>query len=168
MLQDVGMLEAAKNAIREENGVYMMVHHLGHENPKLLTILTDCLRILAIKNAATKELILQGNGPTLLVNIMKHQTYKNLIFMTSRLLKGKIVISTWVYLKYVNFFILSFLYGTSNTITSVCFEKGLSKKKVLTRQFWLQLKLPSEALWKQFWVFWGKNKVDATFRFATC
>ena len=91
LFQDVGMLEAAKNAIRQENGVYMMVHHLGHENPKLLTILTDCLRILAIKNAATKELILQGNGPTLLVNIMKHQTYKNLIFMTSRLLKGKLL-----------------------------------------------------------------------------
>ena len=89
LFQDTGMLEVAKNQIRAENGVHLMVHHLGHDNPKLLTILTDCLRILALKNAATKEIILQGNGPTMLINFMKHQTDKKLLFMTSRLLKGK-------------------------------------------------------------------------------
>ena len=65
-----------------------MVKLLNRDNVKLLTILTDCLRILATKNPHTKAIILQGNGPQLLVNIMRHQDYKNLIVMTARLLKG--------------------------------------------------------------------------------
>jgi hypothetical protein len=75
--------------VREANGVHIMVRLLSRDNVKLLTILTDCLRILAMKNQPTKMIILEGNGPNLLVNIMKHQDYKNLIVMTARLLKGK-------------------------------------------------------------------------------
>jgi hypothetical protein len=69
-----------------------MVKLLNRDNVKLLTILTDCLRILSVKNQPTKVIILQGNGPALLVNIMKHKDYKNLIVMTARLLKGKLFV----------------------------------------------------------------------------
>jgi hypothetical protein len=71
-----------------------MVKLLKRENVKLLTILTDCLRILATKNPPTKAIILEGQGPQLLVNIMKQQDYKNLIVMTARLLKGKSYLSS--------------------------------------------------------------------------
>ena len=83
------MRDAAKNAIREANGVHIMVKLLNLDNVKLLTILTDCLRILAMKNQPTKMVILQCQGPAMLVNILKGREYKNLILMTMRLLKGK-------------------------------------------------------------------------------
>ena len=85
--QDERSREAAKMAVREANGVQLMVGLLKRDNNKLLTILTDCLRILAMRNQETKMMILQGNGPQHLVAIMKKQTYKNLILMTARLLK---------------------------------------------------------------------------------
>ena len=85
--QDERSREAAKNAVREANGVAMMVALLKRDNNKLLTILTDCLRILAMKHQPTKMVILQGSGPSNLVEIMKKQSYKNLILMTARLLK---------------------------------------------------------------------------------
>ena len=83
------MRDAAKNAIREANGVHIMVKLLNRDNVKLLTILTDCLRILAMKNQPTKMIILQCQGPAMLVNILKGREYKNLILMTMRLLKGQ-------------------------------------------------------------------------------
>ena len=85
--QDERSREAAKSAVREANGVQMMVALLKRDNNKLLTILTDCLRILAMRHQPTKMLILQGGGPTQLVEILKKQTYKNLILMTARLLQ---------------------------------------------------------------------------------
>ena len=83
--------EPTKQEIREEGGVETMVELLKTDNVKLLTILTDCLRILATKNQQTKDVILARNGPRILVDIMqsRHQEYKNLILMTARLLKGK-------------------------------------------------------------------------------
>ena len=82
--------EPAKQQIRESGGVETMVELLKSDNIKLLTILTDCLRILATKNQQTKDVILNRNGPIILVEIMKsrNDNYKNLITMTSRLLKG--------------------------------------------------------------------------------
>ena len=82
--------EQAKQQIRESGGVEIMVELLKIDNSKLLTISADCLRILATKNQPTKEVILQLNGPNILVDIMRtrHQDYKNLILMTTRLLKG--------------------------------------------------------------------------------
>lgn len=89
-----------------------MVALLKRDDPKLLIIIADCLRILAVKNQPTKMIILQvsldrlkffklivnfdlicfkGEGPTLLVNIMKKKDYPNLILMTARLLKGTLI-----------------------------------------------------------------------------
>ncbi len=106
--------DVAKNAVRESNGVQLMVALLKRDDPKLLIIIADCLRILSVKNQPTKMIILQvrwdllgllmnfwvkayfncskGEGPTLLVNIMKKKDYPNLILMTARLLKG-----IWIY-----------------------------------------------------------------------
>lgn len=89
--QDERAREAAKSAVREADGVQMMVALLKRDNVKLLTILTDCLRILAMKHQPTKMIILQGGGPQLLINIMKNQAYRNLVLMTARLLKGAAV-----------------------------------------------------------------------------
>jgi len=85
--QDERSREAAKAAVRDANGVQMMVALLKRDNNKLLTILTDCLRILAMRHQITKTIILQGGGPHHLVEILKKQSYKNLILMTARLLK---------------------------------------------------------------------------------
>ena len=88
--QDPQAGEHTKQQIRENGGVETMVELLKQDNVKLLTILTDCLRILATKNQPTKDAILARNGPNILVEIMKnrHGEYKNLILMTIRLLKG--------------------------------------------------------------------------------
>ena len=88
--------EQTKQQIRESGGVETMVELLKEDNSKLLTISADCLRILATKNQPTKEVILQRNGPNILVDIMRsrHKDYKNLLIMTTRLLKGKKSIST--------------------------------------------------------------------------
>ena len=48
--QDERSREAAKAAVRDANGVQMMVALLKRDNNKLLTILTDCLRILAMRH----------------------------------------------------------------------------------------------------------------------
>ena len=83
--------EITKNQIRETGGIETMVELLKEDNVKLMTILTDCLRILATKNQPTKDTILARQGPQILVEIMqsRHQEYKNLIVMTTKLLRGK-------------------------------------------------------------------------------
>ena len=43
-----------------------------------------------VDNGPTKMIILQCQGPSMLVNILKGREYKNLILMTMRLLKGKV------------------------------------------------------------------------------
>ena len=55
---------------------------------KLLAIAVDCLRILSIKHQASKDVILECEGPNILVTILREQNYKNLLVMTARLLKG--------------------------------------------------------------------------------
>merc|ERR1712223_716448 len=81
--------EQTKQQIRESGGVEIMVDLLKEDNSKLLTILAECLRILATRHQPTREVILQRNGPNILVDIMRtrHKDYKNLILMTTRLLK---------------------------------------------------------------------------------
>ena len=86
--QRISMCKVSKMLIVfAANGVQMMVALLKRDNNKLLTILTDCLRILAMRHQPTKMIILQGGGPHQLVEVLKKQTYKNLILMTARLLK---------------------------------------------------------------------------------
>ena len=93
--EDQQTADPTKQQIRDNGGVEIMVELLKTDNVKLLTILTDCLRILSTKNQQTKDVILTRNGPSMLVEIMRsrHQDYKNLILMTTRLLKGKLVLN---------------------------------------------------------------------------
>ena len=87
---EVEVRDKAKQAIRSKHGGTALVRILHTSNEeKLLTIVTDCLRILAVTHEGTKQEILENNGPQILVNIMKHHSYENLLMTTSRLLKGK-------------------------------------------------------------------------------
>ncbi|XP_059088483.1 junction plakoglobin-like isoform X2 [Tigriopus californicus] len=83
-----GIKESAKNGIRQCQGVQTLTKLLNRQGQeKLLAIVTDCLRLLAVQNSQTKKIILDCGGPQLLVQIMKNETYKSLLTMTSRLLK---------------------------------------------------------------------------------
>ena len=82
-----GVREGAMNAFRDANGVQVMVKLLHQENVKLLTILTESLRLVATENQSTKMIIIQSGGPTLLVNNLKKHHYKHLIVSTSKLLR---------------------------------------------------------------------------------
>lgn len=62
---------------------------LKRDKDKLLTIVADCLRILALNHAPTKEIILMEGGPSRLVQIMLENEYKNLQKYVTRLLKGE-------------------------------------------------------------------------------
>lgn len=79
--------DKVKHQVREANGVRVMVALLERNNVKLLTILCDCLRILAYRDQQTKNLILQGGGPTKIIEILKHTEYNNLIHKAAQLLK---------------------------------------------------------------------------------
>ena len=81
--------ENGKEIIRQQSGVQKMVWVLQNfkTNHKLLAIVTDCLRFLSMQSQPTKRTFLDCKGPQLLVEIMQTQDYKNLILMTSRLLK---------------------------------------------------------------------------------
>ena len=81
--------EEGKEIIRQQGGVQNMVWVLQNfkTNHKLLAIVADCLRILSMQSPLTKQIFLECKGPQLLVEIMQTQDYKNLILMTSRLLK---------------------------------------------------------------------------------
>ena len=81
--------ERGKDIIRQQGGVQNMVWVLQNfkTNHKLLAIVTDCLRILSMQSPVTKQVFLEFKGPQLLVEIMQKEDYKNLILMTSRLLK---------------------------------------------------------------------------------
>ncbi|XP_040565018.1 armadillo segment polarity protein [Lepeophtheirus salmonis] len=79
--------EGAKRVMKEAGVLHKMTQLLKRDNAKLLTIVTDCLRILAYGNQQSKIAILEANGPYLLVKIMEHQQYEKLLMMTSRLLK---------------------------------------------------------------------------------
>lgn len=75
-------------AVRLAGGLQKMVVLLQRNNVKFLTIVTDCLQILAYGNQESKLIILASQGPTELVRIMKSFDYEKLLWTTSRLLKG--------------------------------------------------------------------------------
>ena len=62
---------------------------LKRDKDKLLTIVADCLRILALNHAPTKEIILMEGGTSRLVQIMLENEYRNLQKYVTRLLKGR-------------------------------------------------------------------------------
>eukprot|EP00096_Caligus_rogercresseyi_P011794 TRINITY_DN4761_c0_g1_i2.p1 TRINITY_DN4761_c0_g1~~TRINITY_DN4761_c0_g1_i2.p1 ORF type:complete len:725 (+),score=235.66 TRINITY_DN4761_c0_g1_i2:66-2240(+) len=79
--------EGAKRIMKEAGVLPKMTYLLKRDNAKLLTIVTDCLRILAYGNQQSKLAILEAQGPSHLVKIMVQQNYEKLLMMTSRLLK---------------------------------------------------------------------------------
>lgn len=81
--------EGSKMAVRLAGGLQKMVLLLQRNNVKFLTIITDCLQILAYGNQESKLIILASQGPTELVRIMKTYDYEKLLWTTSRVLKGE-------------------------------------------------------------------------------
>ncbi|KAF7488000.1 Armadillo segment polarity protein [Sarcoptes scabiei] len=79
--------EGSKNDVRAHGGLQKMVALLKRDNFKFLTIVTDCLQILAYGNQEGKLIILACGGPAHLVRIMKSYQYEKLLWTTSRVLK---------------------------------------------------------------------------------
>ena len=80
--------EGSKMAVRMAGGLQKMVALLQRNNVKFLTIVTDCLQILAYGNQESKLIILASQGPIELVRILRSYTYEKLLWTTSRVLKG--------------------------------------------------------------------------------
>lgn len=85
--------EGSKMAVRLAGGLQKMVALLQRNNVKFLAIVTDCLQILAYGNQESKLIILASQGPVELVRIMRSYDYEKLLWTTSRVLKGNVVIS---------------------------------------------------------------------------
>lgn len=60
---------------------------LARSNQKLLTLVTDCLQMLAYGNQEGKLIILASGGPQELVRIISTYSYEKLLWTTSRVLK---------------------------------------------------------------------------------
>lgn len=75
--------------VRQAGGLQKMVQLLNiqRNNVKFLTIVIDCLQILAYGNQESKSIILVSGGPTELVRIMCSHNYEKLLWTTSRVLK---------------------------------------------------------------------------------
>ncbi|KAL3318188.1 Catenin beta-1 [Cichlidogyrus casuarinus] len=81
--------DGAKPLVRAEgkNCLRSMCVLLRKNNVKFLTILTDCLQILAYGHAESKLIILQHGGPQELVRILYQYSYEKLLWTTARVLK---------------------------------------------------------------------------------
>lgn len=88
--------EGSKTAVRMAGGLQKMIQLLQRNNPKFLTIVTDCLQILAFGNQESKLIILASGGPNELVRIMQSYDYEKLLWTTVRVLKVLSVCSRYV------------------------------------------------------------------------
>ncbi|XP_003743635.1 armadillo segment polarity protein [Galendromus occidentalis] len=79
--------EGSKTAVSIAGGLQKMVCLLQRNNPKFLTIVTDCLQILAYGNQAAKLTILASGGPSELLRILRSFNYEKLLWTTTRVLK---------------------------------------------------------------------------------
>lgn len=79
--------EGSKNAVRNAGGLQKMVSLLQRNNPKFLTIVTDCLQILTFANQSAKLTILASGGPSELLRILRNFEYEKLLWTTTRVLK---------------------------------------------------------------------------------
>lgn len=98
-------------AVRLAGGLQKMVVLLQRTNVKFLTIITDCLQILAYGNQESKLIILASQGPTELVRIMRTHDYEKLLWTTSRVLKGKSVIFLEKRLRFLVRYLFRFIYS---------------------------------------------------------
>ncbi|XP_050512043.1 armadillo segment polarity protein isoform X2 [Diabrotica virgifera virgifera] len=79
--------DGSKMAVRLAGGLQKMVALLQRNHVKFLSIVTDCLQILAYGNQESKLIILASQGPIELVRIMRSYDYEKLLWTTSRVLK---------------------------------------------------------------------------------
>lgn len=87
VLLDCG--DQIKNHLRKMGVIHQMIPLLNQNtNVKFLSIVVDCLQLLAFGNTETKQIILELGGTQLLVNLLVSQTnYQKLLLNTTRLLK---------------------------------------------------------------------------------
>jgi len=69
--------------------IHQMIPLLNQNtNVKFLSIVVDCLQLLAFGNSETKQIILELGGTQMLVGLLVNQTnYQKLLLNTTRLLK---------------------------------------------------------------------------------
>lgn len=98
--------DGSKMAVRVSGGLQKMISLLTFKSNshsitvKFLTIITDCLHILACGNQESKLIILAAQGHVELVRIMRSYNYEKLLWLTCRVLKG---------IKYFNLFFVFYI-----------------------------------------------------------
>lgn len=87
VLLDCG--DQIKNHLRKMGVIHQMIPLLNQNtNVKFLSIVVDCLQLLAFGNSETKQIILELGGTQILVSLLINQTnYQKLLLNTTRLLK---------------------------------------------------------------------------------
>lgn len=87
VLLDCG--DQIKNQLRKMGVIHQMIPLLNQNtNVKFLSIVVDCLQLLAFGNSETKQIILELGGTQMLVGLLVNQTnYQKLLLNTTRLLK---------------------------------------------------------------------------------
>lgn len=81
-------MDGSKSHVRSVGGVQKMVLLLRKDNVKFLTVVTDCLHLLAYGNQESKLIMLQCNGPSELIRIIQTYNYEKLLLTSIRVLKG--------------------------------------------------------------------------------
>lgn len=79
--------EGAKMNVRLNGGLQKLVMLLQRDNPKFLTLVADCLHILAYGNQEGKLIILASGGPAELIRILHSYEYDKLLFTVARAIK---------------------------------------------------------------------------------
>lgn len=87
VLLDCG--DQVKMQLRKMGVIHQMIPLLNQNtNVKFLSIVVDCLQLLAFGNSETKQIILELGGTQMLVGLLVNQTnYQKLLLNTTRLLK---------------------------------------------------------------------------------
>lgn len=77
----------SRRHVLENSGLQLLVQLLRRDNPKFLTIVIDCLRILTFNSQESKLIVLASRGPSELVRIMDTYDYDKLLYVTCKVLK---------------------------------------------------------------------------------
>ena len=88
--EEIRLVNAAKDAVRQGNGVEALIKLIQRKEVQVKTIVVDCLRILAVSHEETKHKLFEGQAHQRLADILKEadpSEHKNLILHTVRLLK---------------------------------------------------------------------------------
>ena len=87
----LGCTDAVKQSMRKMGAIHQMIPLLSfNENVKFLSIVVDCLQLLAFGNKETKQIIHDLGGTDLVVHLLASNTcvqYQKLLLNITRLLK---------------------------------------------------------------------------------